>query len=140
MKLDRGHATVPVPWPIQSSPTARANRPAISRNLRMSSSPWARFCRGSRHERWPQAANLGGRLTVASVGIQAAARKPRPCRQRKSPGSAGASEMSRFAGSVLGDERAAPVEAVDELAAHAVLAEFLGLAEGGREAGRGVDG
>src|SRR5947208_3167259 len=46
MKLDRGQGTVPVPCPIQSSPTARANRPAISRNLRMHSLPWIRFCHG----------------------------------------------------------------------------------------------
>ena len=32
MKLDFGQAIAPVPWPIQSSPTASARKPTINSN------------------------------------------------------------------------------------------------------------
>src|SRR3981081_1685985 len=35
MKLDCGQAIAPVPWPIQSSPMARARNPTVKSNLRM---------------------------------------------------------------------------------------------------------
>src|SRR5665213_2259380 len=35
MKLDSGHLTTPVPWPIQSSPMASAIKPRIRSSLRM---------------------------------------------------------------------------------------------------------
>jgi hypothetical protein len=36
MKLDAGQSIAPVPWPIQSSPTASARKPTIKSNLRIS--------------------------------------------------------------------------------------------------------
>src|SRR5262245_824337 len=47
MKLDRGQGNVPVPCPIQSRPTASANRPAICRNLRICLPVGICFCRST---------------------------------------------------------------------------------------------
>src|SRR4051794_28204853 len=86
MKLDRGHATVPVPCPIQSSPTARANRPAISRNLRMHSSPRSDSV-GTRHDdcrvpkTWRETSRSRGSDTMAAD----AGRRADACPYARSP-------------------------------------------------------
>jgi hypothetical protein len=43
MKLVRGQAIMPVPWPIQSRPTASASKPTIRSDLRMDVLPLARL-------------------------------------------------------------------------------------------------
>src|SRR3954447_10878334 len=108
MKLVRGQATTPVPWPTHSSPIASRSRPPIIKNLRMAIPP--RRPLASQHRRCRERLFCGGQ---GSDG-------PWPWpggRKTKSPGSTGASR-SRVGvpsgdGSVL-DHRAGPVEAIDQ--------------------------
>src|SRR5882757_1455896 len=74
MKLDAGQATAPVPWPIQSIPTASASNPVISSNLRMD---FYSLCRPvGCHARGCETRAAGGRISGSNTMTAASARPP----------------------------------------------------------------
>src|ERR1700686_3452931 len=120
MKLDCGHLTAPVPWPIQSSPMASARKPTIRSNLRMGFASM-RLARGNRRDgcqsgarhllaqgRWPSP-------NAATVSCAKQAHQDKRIKTRKSPGRCrGFCLISGYwdVGSVPGGT--GPVEAIDQ--------------------------
>src|SRR6202022_3973406 len=123
MKLDCGQLIVPVPWPIQSSPMASARKPTVKSSLRMGCYSLAVVRGVSRAARVRRSLDQGkGRNEDSQQGEVVICQG-----NKKAPDDAGAFELLGSAErSILRDDRATPVEAIDQLAAHGVN-ELFGI-------------
>src|SRR5438874_13572512 len=94
MKLDAGQATAPVPWPIQSIPTASARNPVVSSNLRMDIHS---LCRPAGCHAGCEARAAGGRISGSNTMTAASARPPHEGQDNYSDGGARDSQLQREA-------------------------------------------
>src|ERR1700689_5381925 len=95
MKLDGGHLTAPVPWPIQSSPMAGARKPTTRNSLRIGfpSMRLARLARGNRRSRRQSGARdllAQERGAASPIGAAMSRGQTSARRQEKAPDAAGA--------------------------------------------------